>query len=86
MARLGAGVSATAKSKEVVKKKQIVEEPVKEPEVEKKKEVLNELAEEEGKALSWGDEDIKMEETGAAGEDKLVEEEEDIAEEEEETD
>ncbi|KAJ2920674.1 hypothetical protein H1R20_g16420, partial [Candolleomyces eurysporus] len=76
---------ATTKPKEVVEKKEIVEEPVKEPEVEKKKEVAEELAKEEGEALSWGDEDIEMEETGAAGEDKLVEEEEYIAEEEEET-
>ncbi|KAJ2932594.1 hypothetical protein H1R20_g4502, partial [Candolleomyces eurysporus] len=76
---------ATTKPKEVVEKKEIVEEPVKEPGVEKKKEVAEEPAEEEGEALSWGDEDIEMEETGAAGEDELVEEEEYIAEEEEET-
>ncbi|KAJ2921052.1 hypothetical protein H1R20_g16041, partial [Candolleomyces eurysporus] len=77
---------ATTKLKEVVEKKEIVKEPVKEPEVEKKKEVVKEPAEKEGEALSWGDEDIEMEETGVAGEDELIEEEEDIAEEEEETD
>ncbi|KAJ2925293.1 hypothetical protein H1R20_g11805, partial [Candolleomyces eurysporus] len=76
---------ATAKPKEVVEKKEIVEEPVKEPVVEKKKEAIEEPAEEEGEALSWGDEDIEMEETGAAGEEEIIEEEEEMVEEEEDS-
>ncbi|KAJ2927463.1 hypothetical protein H1R20_g9627, partial [Candolleomyces eurysporus] len=76
---------ATTKPKEVVEKKEIVEEPVKEPVVEKKKETIEEPAEEEGEALSWGDEDIEMEETGAAGEEEIVEEEAEMVEEEEDS-
>ncbi|RXW11644.1 hypothetical protein EST38_g14211 [Candolleomyces aberdarensis] len=77
---------AATKPKEVVEKKEIVEEPIKEPVVEKKMEVAEELAKEEGETFSWGDEDIDMEETGAAGEEEMVEDQEDIAEEEEESD
>ncbi|RXW11456.1 hypothetical protein EST38_g14398 [Candolleomyces aberdarensis] len=72
-----------ARPKEVVEKKETVEEPVKEPEVEKKKKVIEELAKEEGEAIFWGDKNIEMEDNGAAGEEEMVEDQEDIAEEEE---
>ncbi|RXW12921.1 hypothetical protein EST38_g12935 [Candolleomyces aberdarensis] len=77
---------AAAKPKEIVEKQETVEEPVKETTVEKKMEVVEEPAEEEGEAISWGDDDIDMGEIGAAGEEEMVEDQEDIAEEEEESD
>ncbi|RXW22349.1 hypothetical protein EST38_g3543 [Candolleomyces aberdarensis] len=77
---------AAAKPKEIVETQETVEEPVKETAVEKKMEVVEEPAEEEGEAISWGDDDIDMGEIGAAGEEEMVEDQEDIAEEEEESD
>ncbi|RXW13788.1 hypothetical protein EST38_g12064 [Candolleomyces aberdarensis] len=77
---------AAAKPKEIVEKQETVEEPVKETAVEKKMEVVEEPAEEEGEAISWGDDDIDMGEIGAAGEEEMVEDQEDIVEEEEESD
>jgi len=78
---------AAAKPKTVVEKKETVEEPVKEKEKEEEpeKETVPETVEEEGEVLSWGDEDIEMEETGAAGEVEAAEEEADPMEEEEES-
>ncbi|KAJ2920863.1 hypothetical protein H1R20_g16230, partial [Candolleomyces eurysporus] len=78
---------AAVKPKTVVKKKETVEEPVKEKEKEEEpeKETVPETIEEEGEVLSWGDEDIEMEETGAAGEVEAAEEEADLMEEEEES-
>ncbi|KAJ2921203.1 hypothetical protein H1R20_g15890, partial [Candolleomyces eurysporus] len=78
---------AAVKPKTVVEKKETVEEPVKEKEKEEEpeKETVPETIEEEGEVLSWGDEDIEMEETGAAGEVEAAEEEADLMEEEEES-
>ena len=76
---------AATKSKDVVEKKEIAEEAVKELVVEKKLEAPEEPLEEEGETISWGDEDVDME-IGAAGEEEMAEDQEDIAEEEEETD
>ncbi|KAJ2923163.1 hypothetical protein H1R20_g13932, partial [Candolleomyces eurysporus] len=78
---------AAVKPKTVVEKKETVEEPVKEKEKEEEpeKETVPETVEEEGEVLSWGDEDIEMEETGAAGEVEAAEEEADLMEEEEES-